>query len=274
MLYARVALLFAACLLVGPALRAGNDADLLDTLLAARLRQAGFTGKVGVSLEQRLGRSVNRQLANLGRLLWFDKIGGLHDDNSCSGCHSPSRGFGDTQSIAIGVQNNNLVGPNRTGPRNQRRSPMVINAAFFPKLMWNGRFSSVSFDPFDNSEGFSFPPPEGLTRFPPNDPVITHLLMAQAHIPPTELTESPGFTGTKGTIGPSSINSTTGKAHQCRRPTRVVSATTQFGRQFSTVSMQILLTAICSGSAFPRSRWESPSTSACSAAPLPSSSSR
>jgi hypothetical protein len=32
-------------------------------------------------------------------------------------------GFGDTQPIAIGVDNNGIVGPGRTGPRNQRRSP-------------------------------------------------------------------------------------------------------------------------------------------------------
>ncbi len=174
----------------------------LDARLAEALRQAGFTGEVGASLEQRLGRPVDKKLADLGRLLWFDKISGLHSDNSCSGCHSPTNGFGDTQSIAIGIQNNNLVGPDRAGPRNQRRTPMAANTAFLPKLMWNGRFSAISGDPFDNSQGFKFPPPEGTTRFPPNDPIITHLLIAQAHIPPTELNEAAGFTGTKGTLDP------------------------------------------------------------------------
>ena len=68
--------------------------------------------------------------------------------------------------------------------------------------MWNGRFSAPSGDPFDNSQGFLFPAPEGSTRFLPFDPIITHLLIAQAHIPPTELVEVAGFTGTAGTIGP------------------------------------------------------------------------
>ena len=68
--------------------------------------------------------------------------------------------------------------------------------------MWNGRFAALSGDPFDNSAGFSFPAPEGTTRFPPNDPIITHLLIAQGHMPPTELVEVAGFTGTRGTIGP------------------------------------------------------------------------
>src|SRR5207248_8112392 len=57
-------------------------------------------------------------------------------------------------------------------------------------------------DPFDNAKGFLFPLPEGSTRFPAFDPVLTHLLIAQAHIPPTELVEVAGFTGTAGTVGP------------------------------------------------------------------------
>ncbi len=181
---------------VGAAPRATLDAQLHQVLT-----DHGFTGTVGVSLEQRLGRTIDPALADLGRLLWFDKIGGLHSDNSCGGCHAPSAGFGDTQSIAIGIQNNNLVGSRRSGPRNQRRTPSVINTAFFPALMWNGRFSAPSNDPFDNSQGFLFPAPEGAVAFPAADPIVTHLLIAQAHIPPTELVEVAGFTGTAGTIG-------------------------------------------------------------------------
>ena len=110
--------------------------------------------------------------------------------------------MGDTQSIAVGVQNNGLVGRHRAGWRNQRRTPSVINTALYPNLMSNGRFSSPSGDPFDNSLGFSFPPPEGSIRFPAKDPVITHLLITQAHLPPTELVEVAGFTGTAGTLDP------------------------------------------------------------------------
>lgn len=175
---------------------------VMDVGLTLALGLLHFTGEEESALEARLDRSVDPDLADLGRLLWFDKIGGLHSDNTCAGCHAPSDGFGDTQSIAIGVQNNNLVGPGRAGPRNQRRTPMVINTAFFPQLMWNGRFSAPSGDPFDNSDGFSFPAPEGTTRFQAFDPIVTHLLIAQAHIPPTELVEVAGFTGTAGTIGP------------------------------------------------------------------------
>ena len=172
----------------------------LDSKLARVLRQHDFTGRVESTLEDRLGRRIEADLANLGRLLWFDTVHSLHRDNTCAGCHSPTNGFGDTQSIAIGVDNNGLVGPNRVGPRNQRRSPLVVNTAFYPKLMWNGRFFANAApgkklgDPFSNMFGFMFPAPElGSLGY------FDHLLQAQAFIPPTETVEVAGFTGTSHT---------------------------------------------------------------------------
>jgi cytochrome c peroxidase len=173
-----------------------------EARLRAAMRQAGFTGKIASTLTQRLGRPIDPILAKLGGALFFDTLGGLHDDNSCAGCHSPSAGFADTQSMAIGVNSNGVVGPGRKGPRNQRRSPSVLNTAFYPTLMWNGRFFAPSGDPFSNAMGFSFPAPEGTTQFAANDPKVPHLLAAQAHMPFTVLPEMAGFTGTSGTIGP------------------------------------------------------------------------
>src|SRR5712691_8908579 len=129
----------------------------LDQALETVLRQEGFTGRIQTTLEQRLGHRVDARLANVGRLLWFDTITGLNNDNTCGGCHSPTAGFGDTQSIAIGIDNNGIVGPDRAGPRNMRRTPMVINTAFFPNLMWNSRFAALSGDPFDKGAGLLFP---------------------------------------------------------------------------------------------------------------------
>src|SRR5262245_15618131 len=77
----------------------------LDRALAQTLAAAGFTGRIEATLETRLGRSLNPKLADIGRLLWFDTITGLNDDNTCGGCHSPTAAFGDTQSIAIGIEN-------------------------------------------------------------------------------------------------------------------------------------------------------------------------
>ena len=65
---------------------------------------------------------------------------------------------------------------------------MVINYAFYPSLMWNYRFSSLSGDPFDPSAGVPFPLPEGTSLS-----YLPHLLDAQAFIPPTERTEVGGL---------------------------------------------------------------------------------
>jgi len=177
--------------------QASPDGDL-DARLKQALTNIGFTGRVGSTLEKRLGRPVNADLAKLGNDLFFDKILSLANDNSCAGCHAPQNAFGDSQSIAIGVAANNTVGPSRKGPRNQRRTPSIINTAFYPKLMWNGRFAAVSGDPFNSADGFEFPPPEGLgspsdRTFPPGDEHLYHLLVPQAIIPSTELPEMAGF---------------------------------------------------------------------------------
>jgi cytochrome c peroxidase len=188
-----------AALLCGAATAPAQNLDRqLKDVLAAN----GFTGTIQDSVEQRLGRPIDQQLQNLGRLLFFDPIHALHDDNSCAGCHDPAAAFGDSQPIAIGVQNDRMiVGGRRDGPRNQRRSPTIVNAIFYPSMMWDGRFFAPSGDPFDNSLGFAFPPPEGTTRFPSNDPNVTFLAIAQAHMPSTELKEQAGYTGTRGTLG-------------------------------------------------------------------------
>ncbi|MGH9868524.1 MAG: cytochrome-c peroxidase [Candidatus Polarisedimenticolia bacterium] len=170
--------------------------DGVDVRLARALTRSQFTGRIESTLEARLGRPLDPDLADLGRLLFFDKVLGLHDDNSCAGCHSPAFGFGDSQRMAIGVDNNDVVGPNRRGPRNQRRSPMVANTIFYPALMWTPRFVALSGDPFDASLGFKFPPPEGIVTGVPT------LLAAQGSLPSTELVEMAGFTGITENPGP------------------------------------------------------------------------
>ena len=183
-----VALMCICVVVLSPGASATSTDDVLNEQLSAMLSHHGFTGRVGLSLEQRLGRKIDNQLADLGRLAFHDTLLGLNNDNSCSGCHSAPLGFGDSQSIAIGVDNNDIVGPDRTGPRNQRRTPLILNNVFYPALMWNSRFNSVAGDPFDNNAGFQFPLPEGFSLSG-----LPHLLTAQAFIPPTEKPEMTGF---------------------------------------------------------------------------------
>jgi cytochrome c peroxidase len=165
------------------------DGRGLDDRLRFMLEDRSFTGRIEETLETRLGREVDDALAELGRALFFDPILSLTGDNSCSGCHGPNVGFNGSKSIAIGVYNNGIVGPGRNGPRNIRRAPTLLNAAFLPRLMWDSRFSAASLDPFDNTSGFDFPEPEGgsLSHLP-------HLLTAQAFTPVVAREEMAGFT--------------------------------------------------------------------------------
>jgi hypothetical protein len=48
---------------------APKDGNPLDGALAVVLRQAGFTGRIAATLEQRLGRRIDPNLAEIGRLL-------------------------------------------------------------------------------------------------------------------------------------------------------------------------------------------------------------
>ena len=70
----------------------GSQPPSLDARLAKVLERAGFTGRIEASLERRLGRRLDPELVDVGRLLFFDNINGLHQDNSCAGCHSPAFG--------------------------------------------------------------------------------------------------------------------------------------------------------------------------------------
>src|SRR5262249_8500731 len=49
----------------------------LDQRLEAALARQGFTGSVASTLERRIGHRIDNQLADLGRLLFFDTVTGL-----------------------------------------------------------------------------------------------------------------------------------------------------------------------------------------------------
>ena len=172
-----------ACLWVSLAPRGARGDVALDQELRAVLASHGFTGRIESTVQARLGRPINQKLAAVGRLLYYDAILAIKQDNACAACHSPTTGYADTQSIAIGIDSNGLVGPSRMGPRIKRRAPTGINAVFYPKATWDGRFEALSGDPFDNSAGFRMPEPEGLTLS-----YFSHLLAAGACVSVTDRT--------------------------------------------------------------------------------------
>ena len=177
-----------ACLWASFAPRGASGDVALDQELRSVLASYAFTGRIESTVETRLGRPINQKLAAAGHMLYYDAILAIKQDNACAACHSPTAGYADTQSIAIGIDSNGFVGPSRAGPRIKRRAPTGINAVFYPKLTWSGRFESLSGDPFDNTAGFRMPEPEGLTLsyFP-------HLLQAVACSSVTDRTALVGF---------------------------------------------------------------------------------
>src|SRR5262249_39104173 len=121
----------------------------------------------------------------LGRNLFFDHALSGVEQTSCGTCHHAAFQFSDARNIARGTfcdlnadhsqifchqapnpgEDGNVVGPARQSPLNSRNSPLLINNALFPKLMWNGRFrfldeSSTNVNDLDASLGFQMPAPE------------------------------------------------------------------------------------------------------------------
>ncbi len=185
----------------------------LNAELAAVCAQNGLKGnptltEPALSADQTEIRELRREL---GRNLFFDHVMSGVEQTSCSTCHHAAFQFSDARNIARGVfcnlspthdrilctapapppgQDGNVVGPARTSPLNSRNSPLLINAALFPKQMWNGRFhfvddSSTDVNLLDATQGFEFPPPERVL-------LVRSILTAQAHIPVTEAVEMTG----------------------------------------------------------------------------------
>ncbi len=151
--------------------------------------------------------AIREQRRELGRLLFFDHALSVVEQTSCGTCHHAAFQFADARTIARGVfcelvpdvsitcedpptDGGDVVGPQRTAPLNSRNTPALLNAALFPRQMWNARFrfvdtSSTDVNECDAGEGFRLTEPEG-------DMFVRSLLTAQAHIPVTELVEMAG----------------------------------------------------------------------------------
>jgi len=69
------------------------------------------------------------QMATLGKMLFFDpRLSGMQN-LSCASCHNPSFGFEVPVPRPIGAANTPLG----------RKAPTLLNAAWIPKLFWDGR---------------------------------------------------------------------------------------------------------------------------------------
>jgi cytochrome c peroxidase len=75
----------------------------------------------------------NREIAVLGKMLFFDPRLSSGQNISCSSCHSPSFGWEGPVPKAIGAANTPLA----------RHAPTVLNAAWISPLFWDGRAATL-----------------------------------------------------------------------------------------------------------------------------------
>jgi len=84
---------------------------------------------------------VRPALAELGRMLAFDKILSGNRDISCMTCHLPQFATGDDRHLSIG-QGATGIGPSRVHPQGifiPRNAPPAFNLAAMQHLFWDGR---------------------------------------------------------------------------------------------------------------------------------------
>ena len=144
-----------------------------------------------------------RGLADLGRLLFFDTIVGLHDDNTCAGCHSPPTASATRSRSRSASRTTTSSGPAATGPRNQRRTPIgrqhrLLSEADVERPLLRAVGRSVR-----QLAGLPLSRCRRARRsFPPDDPVVTHLLDRAGAHPADRAGRGGRLHRHAGTIGP------------------------------------------------------------------------
>lgn len=121
--------------------RASNSRRRADTVaalaVAAVIVSTGWVRAAEVSypplapLPQ--AKPANPDMAELGRLLFFDNRLGGDMSLSCATCHHPNRGWGDGEPLSRGYP----------ASENFRNSPSLINARHRVRLMWDGRLDGA-----------------------------------------------------------------------------------------------------------------------------------
>ena len=200
----------------------------------AVLKRTGFTGTIESSLPARLGRPLDSRLADLGRLLWFDTLAPARRQQLRAAVMRRRTASATRQSIAIGIQNNNVVGPHRAGPRNQRRTPTVVNTAFYPEAHVERPLLGAFGRSVRQLAGLpSSRCPKARRDFPPairSSPTCSSRRRTSRR---PNWSKSPASPARAGTIGPASTRSTTAWAARARRRTPAAFATSRSARRCS-----------------------------------------
>ena len=164
----------------------GSNAEVVDAALVDEVRDLLTTAGVGpVSAP-----TLDEELVELGRALFFDPLLSGNQDVSCATCHFPDLSSADGRCLPGGVGGAGL-GPARTGgdvvPRN---SPMVLNAHLSEDLFWDGRVDRHPDGSITTPAGAAFSA-EIVAAFTPG----LQSLASQAMLPPTSRAEMRGQAG-------------------------------------------------------------------------------
>ena len=76
---------------------------------------------------------MSPEKVELGKLLFFDTRLSRDYSTSCATCHDPEKAFSDGRTRAIGIENQRLP----------RRSPSILNAAYYTYQFWDGRAETL-----------------------------------------------------------------------------------------------------------------------------------
>lgn len=135
-------------LLLSACVDQGTLAPEVDNPSASAAREAaGMAAEVrALAAKRGIGpvprpRRIRPALAELGRVLAFDKILSGNRDISCMTCHLPRLALGDGRSLAIGEGASGL-GPDRVHPDGvfiPRNAPPLFNLFLFDHLFFDGR---------------------------------------------------------------------------------------------------------------------------------------
>lgn len=108
-------------------------------------RQRGFGPPHAVQSVAGVSYSLQNPLVLLGQKLFFDTRMSGTGTRSCASCHSPAYSYAEPRWVSIGDD----------GRLGRRNSPGLLDVAFLPRLMWDGRFQSLeqqAFGPFQSGE--------------------------------------------------------------------------------------------------------------------------
>ncbi|MFW2388070.1 MAG: cytochrome-c peroxidase [Polyangiales bacterium] len=124
-----------------------NPGTATDAALRALINSQQLSGDAA---EGRDFPSIEDPLAQLGKKLFFSKSLGGDFDSACVTCHHPMLGGGDglAQSIGVGADEPDLLGPGRTHPDGDltvpRNAPSTFNLALWEEsLFWDSRVQTL-----------------------------------------------------------------------------------------------------------------------------------